>query len=123
MINRKEITNILGTSLNNEVQLIVCTKDINNKEINTNLVNTAKNKTLKNMTKLFGGCTVTQSSGTWLNNGQLEEEPNFILSSNFNDTLLTLKTIEQIKKYATSLKKELSQDAVSIKLNGELFFI
>lgn len=123
MINTKEIASILGETLNNEVQIIVCTKDINNLDIATERVEQAKKSTLTNLTKLFGGCTVQETTGTWLNNGQLEEEKNYSLLSNFNDSLLTTGTIEQVKLFAEHLKTFLNQDAVSIKVNGKLYFI
>lgn len=123
IVNKKEITSILGERLNNEVQLIVCTKDINNKVLPDSLVQLEKSKVVHAMTNLFFGCTVTSATGTWSNNGQIEEEPNYILSSNFNDNLMTGEMLTEIKRLAVNLKKELNQDAVSIKVNGELFFI
>lgn len=123
MINTKEIASILGETLNNEVQIIVCTKDINNLDIATERVEEAKKYTLHGLTTLFGGCTVQETTGTWLNNGQLEEEKNYSLLSNFNDSLLTVNTIQEVKKFAGYLKEFLNQDAVSIKVNGKLYFI
>lgn len=117
------VTNILGTSLNNEVQIIVCTKDENNQALPVEQVQEAKKAIVSGFTTMFGGCTITTGSGTWLANNQLEEEENFILSSNFSDTLFNTSTMKEIKQLAENLKEELKQDMVSVKVNSELFFI
>lgn len=73
--------------------------------------------------KLFGGATVTDAFGYWIDkNGELIPEPTKIVYSFCTGEDLK-NGIEEVVKKAKNLKKELEQEAISLEVNGELYFI
>lgn len=122
-MNKKEISAIFGSGLENEVQMIICTMDKDNNLLEFEKVETAKKETIKLFTETFGGATITEAAGTWLANGQLEQEKNYVISSNADDSSMSSGTLKLIKEQAEKVKELLQQDAVSVKVNGTLFFI
>ena len=110
--------------LTHEIELIVCTQDLNGATIETEKVEEAKNFIKKRFSTLFGGYTAIDAEGGWvLPEGTLVKESNTLIQASvsekdFNDANLSL-----IISFAEGLKKTLHQDMVSMKLDGKRYFI
>ena len=118
-----QVLEIFGTGLANEVELIVCTQDKNQNYLDVDAVETAKNEVASVFTRMFGGATIQEASGTWLNNGQLEAEKNFLISASISDEDFTTINLETVKSLAIDLKDFLNQDCISLKVNSKRYFI
>lgn len=75
------------------------------------------------LSHLFGGCTVSPSNGYWINNtGELvEDKINIVYSFTDEDTLSLYRDV--VENFCKEIKKELSQDAISLEIDGILNFI
>jgi hypothetical protein len=71
----------------------------------------------------FGGSTSTPALGYWLSNtvGLVKEKTTLVFSY-CNSEQLEQHT-DKIIEYCEQLKKELSQDAIALEINGEMYFI
>ena len=70
----------------------------------------------------FGGATSIAGNGAWVyDNGKLGIESNVIIISFASD--LTDADIADVLDYANELKNRLSQEAVSVFINGKLILI
>lgn len=118
-----QVLEIFGAGLANEVEMIVCTQDKNQNYLNIDAVETAKNEVASVFTRMFGGATIQEASGTWLNNGQLEAEKNYLISASISDEDFTTINLETVKSLAIDLKDFLNQDCISLKVNSQRYFI
>lgn len=81
------------------------------------------NDTLTILSKYFGGATASQAKGSWLtSNGELVIESTTIVFAYCNTRQLE-ESFDKIHDYIQRLKKEMSQEAIAIELNGEMYFI
>lgn len=95
------------------------TIDINVEIDNTEYVN----KTLKLLSECFGGATQTNALGCWVSpTAGLVKEKTTLVYANCTDNDLNEK-IEKIIDWCEAMKNELSQDAIALEINGELYFI
>ncbi|MEW5552153.1 DUF3574 domain-containing protein [Peribacillus frigoritolerans] len=80
------------------------------------------NKSLEEFSKMFGGATAIDGTGSWLSNdNQLVKEKVTIVYSYAED--LDKKKINQVVAYTKSLKEEMKQSSVSLEVNGKMYFI
>ncbi|MFY0758044.1 DUF3574 domain-containing protein [Metabacillus dongyingensis] len=80
------------------------------------------NRSLEKFTKMFGGATAIEGTGSWLSdNDQLIKEKVTIVYSFADD--LDKKKINQVVAYAEYLKEEMKQSSVSLEVNGKMYFI
>lgn len=71
----------------------------------------------------FGGSTSTPALGYWMSNTQgLVKEKTTIVFAYCSDIDLQKHT-DKIVEFCESLKTEMSQDAIALEINGEMYFI
>lgn len=79
--------------------------------------------TLEAFGEWFGGATSYRAVGAWLSQtGALVTERVTIVESYCTDVLLD-QHIENILALCASMKRELSQEAIALEINGELHFV
>ena len=71
----------------------------------------------------FGGATSTDALGYWTSPtvGLVKEKTTMVFAYAGEDDLK--KNLDKVIDFCENLKSEMSQDAVALELNGELFFI
>ncbi|MEH7350334.1 MULTISPECIES: DUF3574 domain-containing protein [Bacillaceae] len=80
------------------------------------------NKSLEEFSRMFGGATAVEGTGSWLSDdNQLVKEKVTIVYSYAED--LDKVKINQIVAYTKSLKEEMKQTSVSLEVNGKMYFI
>jgi hypothetical protein len=98
---------------------IPATNNVNEKIDNTEHVNACA----KLLSECFGGATSTPALGYWLSSTQgLVKENTTLVFAYCNQSDLETK-LDIIVEYCESLKAELSQEAIALELNGEMYFI
>ena len=77
----------------------------------------------KMFSDMFGGATVTSAAGYWddVKAGLVSENVTIIYS--YTDTATLKIKIHDVLQLAKKLKTELRQTAISLEVNGELYFI
>ena len=98
---------------------IPSTTDINKEIDNTEYVNRAA--TL--LSECFGGATSTPALGYWTSPtaGLVKEKTTLVFA--YADEKSLDNNLEKVVGWCESLKTELSQDAIALELNGEMYFI
>lgn len=98
---------------------IPATVNINETIDNTEFVNKAA--TL--LSECFGGATSTEALGYWVSDtaGLVKENTTMVFAYAGEDDLK--KNLDKVIDFCENLKIEMSQDAVALELNGEMFFI
>ena len=110
--------------LTHEIELIVCTQDLNGVTIETEKVEEAKNYIKKEFSTLFGGYTAIDAEGGWvLPDGTLVKEKNTLIQASVSETDFNDASLSLVISFAEGLKKTLNQDMVSMKIDGKRYFI
>lgn len=107
-------------NLKNRIAIYVPSTINVNKEIDTSFyVNTIAEK----FSDFFGGATAIQASGFWISEkiGLVAEKVTIVYA--FSDTTILKKHEQDIINLCNWLKTELSQEAISLECNNELYFI
>ena len=79
--------------------------------------------TLTLLSNKFGGSTSTKSVGTWITEkSKLVKEDVTICESYCTGSQLK-NSLTEVINYCNELKTELSQEAISLEVNSELYFI
>ena len=93
-------------------------------DVNTNIDNSEKvNETLQFLSSLFGGATATDASGAWMSetSGLVTEKVTICYAfTNFRNFWKHRKTVKQ---YAAKLRDEMKQEAISLEIDGNLYFV
>lgn len=120
MKNKKTLKNLF--KLSHKVSLYVPTKDKNNKDLPQELIDQMVELTASKFSEVNGGATSTTALGYWKAavSGELIKEKIVVVFSYSNDLE---KSIEVAIEIGEQLKKIASQDAISLEVNNELYFI
>ena len=95
------------------------TTDINIKTDNSEQVA----KTAEMLSSKFGGATATKALGLWMSDSQgLVREEVTIVYAYCTSEQLELHA-DDVVTYCENLRDEMKQEAVSLEINGELYFI
>ena len=94
------------------------------KDINVQIDNTAYvEKAAELLSNCFGGATSTPALGYWMSpTVGLVKEKSTMVFAYCSDTDLQ-KNIDRVIEFCESLKTDLSQDAIALEINGEMYFI
>lgn len=81
------------------------------------------NKAATLLSECFGGATSTEALGYWVSDtaGLVKENTTMVFAYAGEDDLK--KNLDKVIDFCENLKIEMSQDAVALELNGEMFFI
>ncbi len=80
-------------------------------------------KSLNLLSCIFGGATASKALGAWIsNNGELIKENVTMVFSYATQTQLE-KGIEEIHDFCLEMKRELSQEAIALEVNNELYLL
>ncbi len=81
------------------------------------------NKTHELLSSCFGGSTETKAVGCWFSatEGLVKESTTMVFSYCKEEDLEA--NIEKVYEWCSTMKKELSQEAIAVELNGELYFV
>ena len=108
------------TKLDKNIKIYVpSTTDVDKK------IDTSKNvdETLTLLSNKFGGSTSTKGTGTWVTEkSKLVKEEVTICESYCTGSALK-HSLTEVIEYCEDLKKELNQEAISLEVNSELYFI
>ena len=106
--------------LSSKVTVIVpATININEEIDNTPYVD----KVATLLSNLFGGATATQTLGYWVSNtAGLVKERSTTVFAYCNESDLQ-NNIDKVIDLCEELKKEMTQDAIALEINGEMYFI
>jgi len=119
MENKKTLKNLF--KLSHKVSLYVPTKDKNNQEISQELIQNMVNLTATKFSEVNGGATSTEALGYWKSvAGELIKEKIVVVFSYSNNLE---KSIETAIETGEQLKEMADQDAISLEVNNELYFI
>ena len=81
------------------------------------------NKAATLLSECFGGATSTDALGYWTSpTAGLIKEKSTIVFAYCNEKDLE-NNIEKVIEFCADLKKELTQDAIALEINGEMYFI
>jgi hypothetical protein len=80
------------------------------------------NKSLEEFSKMFGGATAIDGTGSWLSDDDQLITENVTIVYSFAEDLDKNK-INRVVAYAKSLKDEMKQSSVSLEVNGKMYFI
>ena len=110
--------------LTHEVELIVCTRDLNDKTIDAEQIMFAKDYIKKEFSNMFGGYTAIDAEGGWvLPDGTLSKEKNTLIQASISENDFNDNNLLAVTQLAEELKTVLNQDMVSMKLDGKRYFI
>ena len=98
---------------------IPSTNNINEPIDNTQYVNTCASL----LSKCFGGATSTPALGYWLSpsTGLVKENTTMVFAYCAEKDLQN--NLDKVVEYCEQLKQILSQDAIALEINGEMYFI
>lgn len=102
--------------LNNSVSIYLMKKDNNGKDL-TKL----NNGIIKDLSVTFGGCTVVNGKGYWVDNDTLYRDDNIIAKCNYSEL-----SKDMINAFMNAINKEFkegNQLAVSVELNKCLYIL
>lgn len=99
---------------------IPSTKDVD-KQLPTTEYRKEINQAIVFLSKEFGGATAIPATGGWLSGNALVTEDVTIVVS-FTEKL-SQREIQTVIAYANELKNRLSQEVISVLVNGKLFFV
>lgn len=117
MTNNKRLKEMF--KLSSKVTLYIpATKNVDQEIDNAEYVDQAASL----LADLFGGSTSTPALGYWLSQSGLVREKTTLVFAYCSDLDLQEK-IDNVIDFCESLKKELQQEAVSLEINGEMYFI
>lgn len=82
-----------------------------------------ENSSLELLSRLFGGATSTKALGCWLSQGGalVKECVTIVISYTTQECLE--KNIDEVYDFCLNMKLALKQEAVSLEVNGELYFV
>lgn len=118
MIKNSTLQNLF--KLSSKVTFIVpATTDINKEIDNTPFVD----RVATLLSECFGGATATQTLGYWKSPtmGLVKEKSTTVYAYCSEKDLQD--HVEKVIELAEQLKTEMSQDAIAIEINGEMYFI
>ena len=115
---KKQLQNLF--KLDCKVSIYVpSTKDINKEINNTPYID----KALKLLSQMFGGATSTAALGAWVTDtGKLVKEKTTLVYA-YSDSNKLQDNIATVIEFCETLKTELTQEAIALEINGELYFI
>lgn len=102
--------------LNNTLSIYLMKKDNDKKDLST-----LNNDIIKNLSSAFGGATVVDGQGYWVDNDTLYKDDNIIVQCNYSELSKKMKA-----SFLNSVRlefKKAKQLAVSVELNGELYIL
>jgi len=93
-------------------------------EVNNAIDNTAQvERVARMLSECFGGATSTPTKGFWVSNdGELVGE-NTTMVFAYCTTEQAENYMEDIVRLCVILKREMSQEAIALEYNGEMYFI
>lgn len=118
MIKNSKLQNLF--KLSSKVTVIVpATININEEIDNTPYVD----KVASLLSELFGGATATQTLGYWTSPtaGLVKEKSTTVFAYCKESDLQT--NIDKVIDLCGELKEEMTQDAIALEINGEMYFI
>lgn len=118
MVKNSKLKNMF--KLSGKVTIYIpSTKDINIEIDNSIYVD----QTASLLSECFGGATSTPALGYWMSpTVGLVKEKSTMVFAYCSDTDLQ-KNIDRVIEFCEYLKTELSQDAIALEINGEMYFI
>lgn len=119
--SENKLKQMLSNGLTEKVAIYVpSTVNVNQSIDNSQFVS----KVAIELSKLFGGATQTQAVGSWFSNdlNKLVTENVTIVYSNCNKSDLD-KHLLQVVNIASQLCSDMTQECISLELNGVLHFI
>ena len=102
--------------LNNTLSIYLMKKDNDKKNLSK-----LNNDIIKNLSSAFGGATVVDGQGYWVDNNILYKDDNIIVKCNYSELSKEMKA-----NFLTAIKLEFEkgkQLAVSVELNGDLYIL
>ena len=102
--------------LNKSLSIYLMKKDNDKKDLSK-----LNNDIIKNLSSAFGGATVVNGKGYWVDNDILYKDDNIIVECNYPELSKDMK-----KEFLNAIKLEFEkgkQLAVSVELNGHLYIL
>ena len=102
--------------LNNSLSIYLMKKDNDKKDLSK-----LNNDIVKKLSSAFGGATVVDGKGYWVDNDTLYKDDNIIVKCNYSKLSTEMKN-----SFLNSIKlefKKAKQLAVTVELNGELYIL
>lgn len=110
----------LNSPLQNSVSIYVpSTISINQHFENTETVQDI----LMEMSQIFGGCTATESAGCWATKNKGLVTESITICKSFCDDSVLKGNLNLIIEICKGLCNDLKQEAVSLEVNGNLYFV
>ena len=80
-------------------------------------------KTAKMLSECFGGSTSSKALGYWMSSelGLIKEKTSLVFA--YCDTSALEENINKVIDFIEALKVEMTQEAIALEINGEMYFI
>lgn len=109
-----------AVKLNSKVTIYIpATTAVNTAVDNSTQVNAAAAL----LADLFGGSTSTPAVGYWMSDGAGLVRENTTLVFAYANTAALELGIDKVLDFCEQLKAEMSQEAIALEINGEMYFI
>ena len=95
------------------------TTDVNNAINNAEKVR----NTLVFLSDMFGGATATEARGAWVSNSAGLVLEDVTICYAFTTLTGKLRNRRKIMEYAARLRDEMRQEAISVEIDGRLYFV
>jgi hypothetical protein len=118
MQNLKKLSNLIKLSSNVRV-LIPSTFKIDQEIDNAAQVD----KALTLFSNLFGGATTFKALGAWQSPAAGLVKEGVVVVESYCDSKILEKSINEVLTFCENLKQEMEQEAISLFVNNELYFI
>lgn len=93
-------------------------------DVNTPIDNAATvAKTLEFLSNMFGGATATAARGAWVSTSAGLVVEDVTICYAFCTLAGKIKNRRRIMEYAAGLRNDMKQDAISVEIDGRLFFV
>lgn len=102
--------------LNNSLSIYLMKKDNNGKDLSE-----LNNDIIKELSDTFGGCTVVNGKGYWVDNNTLYKDDNIIVTCNYSEL-----SNDMLNAFLNAINKEFKEGeqlAVSVELNKCLYIL
>ena len=102
--------------LNNSLSIYLMKKDNEKKDLSQ-----LNNDIIKDLSSAFGGATIVDGQGYWVDNNTLYKDDNIIVQCNYEELSKKMKN-----SFSNAIRlefKKAKQLAVSVELNGELYIL
>lgn len=116
------LAEVFGQGLNNRVAVYIPGTRNVNQALDEGTIEQLRDRALRFLTELFGGATAMSAFGAWYDETDTLVPEKVTIVYSFTPELTSDK-VQALHKFVLELKSELAQEAISVEINGTLYFV